>query len=134
MNEVFADSFYLLALINPSDGAHAQTMEVSEQLAAPLVTTPWVLTEVADALAVSRRAREAFGRLLDDLRNDPAVTIVHATDALLEKGIRLYRSRPDKDWPLTDCISFSVMADRGVSDALTGDRHFEQAGFRALLK
>ena len=73
-------------------------------------------------------------RLLDDLRNDPAVTIVHATDALLEKGIRLYRSRPDKDWPLTDCISFSVMAERGVSDALTGDRHFEQAGFRALLK
>jgi predicted nucleic acid-binding protein len=51
----------------------------------------------------------------------------------METGLELYHARPDKDWPLTDCISFVVMDDEKLTDALTGDRHFEQAGFKALL-
>jgi hypothetical protein len=51
----------------------------------------------------------------------------------MERGLDLYRSRPDKDWPLTDCISFVVMAQRGITEALTGDHHFRQAGFTPLL-
>ena len=51
-----------------------------------------------------------------------------------DEGVRLYVARPDKDWSLTDCISFVVMRERGITEALTGDRHFEQAGFVALLK
>ncbi|MFM6264927.1 MAG: PIN domain-containing protein, partial [Dolichospermum sp.] len=42
--------------------------------------------------------------------------------------------REDKEWGLVDCISFIVMQDRGISDALTTDIHFQQAGFRALLR
>jgi len=53
---------------------------------------------------------------------------------LYQRGINLYAQRPDKEWSLTDCISFVVMSDRGITEALTGDHHFEQAGFRALLK
>jgi len=49
-------------------------------------------------------------------------------------GLELYARRPDKSWSLTDCISFVVMTDRGLTEALTGDHHFEQAGFRALLR
>ena len=45
----------------------------------------------------------------------------------------LYRHRKDKDWSLTDCISFAAMTDEGLTEALTADRHFEQAGFVALL-
>ena len=56
-----------------------------------------------------------------------------ATSELFERGLALYNARPDKEWSLTDCISFVVMADEGLTDALTGDRHFEQAGFTALL-
>jgi predicted nucleic acid-binding protein len=52
----------------------------------------------------------------------------------MARGIQLYDSRPDKQWSLTDCISFVVMQDRGIVEALTGDHHFEQAGFTALLK
>ena len=52
---------------------------------------------------------------------------------LLDRGVERFRKRPDKDWPLTDCISFVVMEDEGISDALTGDRHFEQAGFKAIF-
>jgi len=51
----------------------------------------------------------------------------------LERAQGLFCSRADKSWSLTDCTSFVIMEDRGIRDALTGDRHFEQAGFRALL-
>ena len=53
--------------------------------------------------------------------------------ALWEGGWELYRNRPDKAWSLTDCISFLVMQQGGLTDALTADEHFRQAGFRAVL-
>ena len=59
--------------------------------------------------------------------------IIAASDDVFDRGADLYDRRPDKDWSLTDCISFEVMTDRAVKEALTGDRHFTQAGFRALL-
>lgn len=59
--------------------------------------------------------------------------IVRLTPELLDRGVSLLRNRPDKEWPLTDCISFVVMQEQGLSDALTADRHFEQAGFKSLL-
>jgi predicted nucleic acid-binding protein len=68
----------------------------------------------------------------DCLRNE-AIRVVHASRALLEEGISLYGARADKEWSLTDCISFVVMRDEGIIQALTGDHHFEQAGFKALL-
>jgi predicted nucleic acid-binding protein len=52
---------------------------------------------------------------------------------LFAAGVELYGTRPDKEWSLTDCISFVVMKREGLTDALTGDRHFEQAGFKVLL-
>jgi hypothetical protein len=65
---------------------------------------------------------------------DADTTIVEARPVLFQRGLRLYDERPDKEWTLTDCISFVVMADEEIEEALTGDHHFEQAGFRALLK
>ena len=67
------------------------------------------------------------------LAADPETRIVEASPELFEKGLTLYNSRPDKFWSLTDCISFVVMTEERISDALTGDRHFDQAGFKALL-
>jgi hypothetical protein len=52
----------------------------------------------------------------------------------MDRGLALYAARPDKEWSLTDCVSFLVMQDHGVTEALTADHHFEQAGFVALLK
>jgi predicted nucleic acid-binding protein len=60
--------------------------------------------------------------------------IVPPETKLFDQGIEFYQCRPDKAWSLTDCLSFVVMTDLGISEALTGDHHFEQAGFRALLK
>jgi predicted nucleic acid-binding protein len=89
--------------------------------------------EVGDALC-RQGNRGVFGQFHAWIHQHLATTIVPATRALLEEGVQLFRKRPDKDWPLTDCISFVVMEDEGIRDALTGDRHFEQAGFTALLK
>jgi uncharacterized protein len=60
--------------------------------------------------------------------------IIPASQELFDRGVELFRQRADKDRALTDCISFGVMQEEGITDGLTGDRHFEQAGFRALLK
>jgi predicted nucleic acid-binding protein len=68
------------------------------------------------------------------LRANPDVSVIACTEQLFQEGLDLYERRPDKDWSLTDCISFVVMKKAGISDALTGDHHFEQAGFTAILK
>ncbi|HMD84345.1 MAG TPA: PIN domain-containing protein [Terriglobia bacterium] len=133
MKPLFADTFYFLALLHVDDEAHSRAVGFSETSSEPLLTTAWVLTEVADALAMPGM-RETFTRLLTALRGDPAYMIVPPTQTLFDQGVELYAERPDKDWSLTDCISFVVMRDQGITQALTGDHHFEQAGFMALLK
>jgi hypothetical protein len=80
------------------------------------------------------RNRERFVQLLDFLRSNKDVRIVRCSPDLFDRGIELYRERPDKNWSLTDCLSFTVMKDNGLRVALTGDQHFEQAGFQALWK
>ena len=72
-------------------------------------------------------------RFLSLLEGNPWLTVFGESDRLFEKGRELYIRRPDKEWSLTDCISFVVMQEQGLSEALTGDHHFEQAGFKALL-
>lgn len=133
MNPVFADTFYFLALLNVKDPAHATARAYSESQDALLVTTAWVLTEVANSLARSSK-RQVFRRLLKDLEDSPENQVVAATQDIFERGVELYDARPDKQWSLTDCISFVVMQQQGLTEALTGDHHFEQAGFVALLK
>jgi predicted nucleic acid-binding protein len=133
MTETFADTFYYLAVLHADDAAHEQAMELSGTLIGPTVTTAWVLSELADGLAAPA-TRGGFARLLASLRADPKCIILPASQELFERGVDLYQKRPDKAWTLTDCISFVVMNERGIRDALTGDHHFEQAGFTALLR
>lgn len=78
--------------------------------------------------------RAVFAALLGDLRTDSRIDLLEPTADLWQCGVALYDGRRDKGWSLTDCISFVVMSDAKISDALTGDHHFDQAGFRALLK
>ena len=132
MTACFADTYFFLALLSADDEAHDRAVALNRSQRAAMVTTSWVLTEVADALAAPA-SRAVFLELLAALRSDPQVTIIPAAEALFDRGITLFSNRLDKGWSLTDCISFVVMEDHGIRDALTGDHHFEQAGFRALL-
>lgn len=129
----FVDTVYVLALLNPRDTWHAKAVDVSHRIRGRLVTTEAVLTEVADALC-ARSHRTWAVQAIDDLRTDEGVTCVSTDAKLFARGLRLYRERPDKDWSLTDCISFTVMKEHRLKDALTADVHFVQAGFSALLR
>jgi predicted nucleic acid-binding protein len=133
MTSVFADTFYFIALLNAADDAHDAAAAYSTDDTVRLVTTAWVLTELADGLAETP-GRAIFAEFVNELRGDARVDVVEPDAGLWQRGIDLYDARRDKGWSLTDCISFVVMTDRKMTDALTGDHHFEQAGFHALLK
>lgn len=134
--EIFLDASYAIALSSSTDEYHHRAGELAERIEAEgtrLVTTRAVVLEIGNALARLRYRRAAIA-LLDALENDPGVEIVPVTERLYGLAFRLYRDRPDKEWGLTDCLSFVVMEDRELTDALSADDHFRQAGFRALLR
>ena len=133
MNACFADTFFFIALVFENDEAHADAQALAANLSGQIYTSMWVLTEVADAMAVPGR-REGFLPLLRFLRANALVTIVPFDHALFDRSITLYDQRADKAWSLTDCVSFIIMEEHGLIDALTGDHHFEQAGFKAMMK
>lgn len=133
MNVVFADAFYFVARLNRRDHHHAQVIEFSRKTRARLLTSDWILMEVADALAGSA-CRARMRDFILYLRQSPACEVVPASREILDQALQLYHQHADKSWTLTDCTSFVIMRERRLSEALTRDHHFEQAGFVALLK
>jgi uncharacterized protein len=136
MAEVFLDTSFAIALSAVTDQNHARAVQIAEQLELSntrLVTTQAILLEIGNSLS-KQRYRSAAISLLDSLSSDPNVEVVSLTDALYKAAFNLFRSRTDKEWGLVDCVSFTVMQDRRMTEALTADDHFNQAGFKALLK
>jgi hypothetical protein len=133
MKKTFADSFFFLAMMNVRDSRHRKAVELSEAIAGPIVTTQWVLVEVADAFS-KPHDRDRFVDLLELIEADERMQVIAASNSSFELGTELFARRKDKYWSLTDCISFVVMEQHEIKEVLTGDHHFEQAGFTALLK
>lgn len=136
MAQVFLDTAYAIALSVPNDLFHKQAIFLADQLEAAgtrLVTTRAVMLEIGNALSKLRYRRAAV-RLLQSLELDPSVKVVPLSEPLYERAFTLYRGRLDKEWGLIDCVSFVVMQDHGIVAALTTDEHFQQMGFRVLLR
>jgi hypothetical protein len=133
MRIVFADAFYFVARLNRRDQHHDRVVAFSRDFRASLLTTEWVLMEVADALAKSE-CRPRVREFVLHLREATACEIITASHELFHRALELYHQHADKEWTLTDCSSVLIMRDRGLTDVLTADRHFEQAGFNPLLK
>jgi hypothetical protein len=133
MSAVFADTWYYLALLNQDDAAHERVLQWSLDVKRPAVVTDFVLIEVGNAFS-REPFRAKFVELARSLRADANTTVVPASRELVDKGLDLFARREDKEWSLTDCISFVVMRQHGLTEALTGDHHFEQAGFTIFLK
>jgi hypothetical protein len=95
--------------------------------------TEYVLVELGSVLARVEK-RQVFVPFVERLLANPDVVFVPASTALFQRGLALFKSRPDKNWSLVDCISFIVMKQHRLTDALTADHHFQQAGFKVLLK
>ena len=88
--------------------------------------------EIGDGLAAAR-SRQRAAQVIQTFRKSAFMEIVPASRSLIEDALLLYQTRADKDWGMTDCSLFVVMQKRGITDTLTVDRHFQQAGFHALL-
>ena len=128
----FLDTFWVQAILNRHDTHHAPALLWLDRMEqAQVWTTEAVSIEIGNALsAIARPQTVAF---IASCTNSPSIHVVAVSPALFERALALYTARMDKQWGLTDCISFVVMADENLRDALTGDRHFAQAGFNALL-
>lgn len=130
---IFVDTGYLVALADPRDELHERASAWAAYTVGPLLTTEYVLWEAVNRLSspLNRRRAHTLVRLL---RSDPAYELLLASPEHFEAGLALHGLRPDKRWTLTDCISFALMSERGLLEALAYDIDFEQAGFRALLR
>jgi predicted nucleic acid-binding protein len=133
MTPVFADTGFYVAFHNRRDALHGQAVELAARLTAPIITTEFVLLEVANFFK-RPGDRGMFTAFDAALRLDSTTTIIPASSELYLYGRNLFSARADKEWSLVDCMSFHVMTERGLTDALTADEHFEQAGFRILLR
>lgn len=135
MAAYFADTSFWVALSRKRDQYHSRAVawhEAATRSGCGIVTTEAVLWEWLNALAdttTRATAVEGYRRVHADKR----VEVVPFDPELNIAAVELYRSRCDKDWSLTDCLSIVVMERRLLAEALTTDHHFEQAGMKALM-
>jgi predicted nucleic acid-binding protein len=134
-NKLFVDTSGWLALANRSDVLHQEASTIYNDRFGDgwkFVTHAGVMLEVGNGLALARFRHLAV--LMKSIIDASArIETIPLTEMLYESGWQMYSNLRDKDWGLVDCISFIVMRDRGLAEALTADKHFEQAGFAKLL-
>jgi predicted nucleic acid-binding protein len=136
MTRIFADACYWIALLHRNDQLHAAADAARKQLKnAHLVTTDEVLAEVLNFFSGrGQQMRAAAAQAVEGLRKDIRVTVVEQSRATFDVGLGRYKRFADKEWSLADCVSFELMTRDSISEALTDDHHFEQAGFVARLR
>jgi predicted nucleic acid-binding protein len=131
--DVFVDTSFGVALVNKNDQNHGLALDLSSRFTGQgLVTTDAILLEIGNAL--SRNFKRASVEIIEDFLTSDDVRVIHLHPSLFRKAFELYKSRSDKAWGLIDCVSFVVMKDLGITDALSADKHFEQAGFSILIR
>jgi predicted nucleic acid-binding protein len=130
---ILVDSCYLIALAKPKDALHPRAAAWSACVREPLLASEYVLWETVNYLSLLRD-RNKVHVLVEQVMHSPPFVFVPASAELRDTGLQLHRDRPDKEWSLTDCISFHLMREHGIKRVLAYDIHFEQAGFEALLR
>lgn len=136
MNEFFLDTSFAFALSSQKDELHNRATALANRIrdqGNPIITTQAVLLEIGNSLAKAKY-RHSCVSLIENLRSDTSTIVVSISNEPFDDAFNLFRDRSDKEWGLVDCVSFVVMRERGINDALTADEHFVQAGFRALLR
>ena len=139
MPETFADTAYWIAVSTAGDKWAAAATRARAALPSNtrIVTTEEVLSEFLGWVSLRRERlrhlRPIAGATVREALLDPGVIVVEQTHESFLAGLDLYERRPDRDYSLVDCISMSVMRERGIREALTSDRHFEEEGFAALM-
>ena len=133
MSALFADTSFFVAYLSSRDLHHERAKHYMLERNEPIATTQWILAELGNYLAETRY-RRLFATLCRELHKEQRFEIIPADDHSFQLGLDLFARRPDKQWSFTDCVSFRLMKQRKLQEALTSDHHFEQSGFVALLK
>jgi predicted nucleic acid-binding protein len=128
--KIFVDTLFIVALINKRDQYHQIALNLAEQYEnCPLITTDAIFLESGNKL--SANYRNEVVELIEQFLASDEVDVIRLTPELFDESLRLYKKHQDKSWGLVDCFSFVVMKQHKLSQALTFDRHFIQAGFQA---
>jgi predicted nucleic acid-binding protein len=131
--QIFIDTLFVVALINRRDQHHQRATTLTDQLEGrQFLTTDAVLLEIGNALA--RNYKPQAIQVIDRFLSSDDIELVRLTPPLFEAAYTLYRTHLDKECGLVDSISFVVMRQAGIQEALTFDHQFIQAGFRALMR
>jgi predicted nucleic acid-binding protein len=135
MTQAFVDSYYFIAIFQEGDQWHELAVRVESQISNySFVTTDLVLCEVLNYFSgFGPEIRLEVSAFIDDVLTDPAFRVVEQTRNIFLEGMYLYKSRLDKGYSLTDCISMNVCRDMEITEVLTHDHHFTQEGFKILL-
>jgi predicted nucleic acid-binding protein len=132
---VFLDTNGWLALLNASERLHSDAIQRWVELVRRgnrIVLTDWVIAETGNGLSRSGQKLQ-FVNVVEQMMDAPSVEIISVDRGLLRRALSDYSKYTDKSWGLVDCASFIVMQDRGITEAFTSDRDFQQAGFTCLL-
>jgi predicted nucleic acid-binding protein len=136
MKIIFADTGYWIAILDPQDNLHQRATALTASLTSTtIVTSELIFTEVLNAFSKrGRLLRKAAIELIRGVGKNPNVEVTPQTSELFQVALDLYSQRLDQSWSHTDCASFCIMQQKKIQEALAYDRHFEQAGFVALLR
>ena len=133
MKRIFIDTAFVIAWVNEDDALHAKAIQLLNAYKdVPWLTTDCVLLEIGNSLARSFRP-EAVETIKNFLSSEEIIIVGLDAD-LFHRAFELYQTYNDKTWRLVDCVSFIVMRENNITDALTNDKHFQQAGFSALMR
>ncbi|MGI8641779.1 MAG: type II toxin-antitoxin system VapC family toxin [Pyrinomonadaceae bacterium] len=133
MNKTFIDTSFSIAPVSEKDEDHARAIELSlfyEDF--PMLTTNCILLEIGNSL--TRNFRQETVVAIDNFLLSEEIEVVSLNQNLFDKAFALYQTHKDKTWGLVDCVSFTVMRENNITNALTNDKHFQQAGFNALMR
>lgn len=137
-NNLFIDTSGWASIFIPTEKHHLLAAQYFREAIAkrtPVVTTNYVIAELVALLnSPHRLPRERIFNHINIVRQNLYITHVHIDSAIDQSAWELCQNRSDKPWSLLDCSSFIVMQQMHIQQALTTDRHFEQAGFVRLLK
>jgi uncharacterized protein len=133
---VFVDTSGWGYLFDKSDQElHLQAVQIYRQADQQFVTSNYVLCELVALLHSPLRVPRAQAiAIIDSIRNSARVRLQHVEKSVDDLAWQLLKTRADKQWSLVDCSSFVLMEELKISQVLTTDHHFQQAGFRVLLQ
>lgn len=133
---LFLDTAFVIALSSRGDRYHSVAVELSRLISIrrpKIVTSRGVLLEIGNSLSKFAN-RASAAAIVQSIDNDARIEVVDVTRDIFAVALRLFTERPDKEWGLTDCLSFRIMQAHGIFQALTTDEHFVQAGYMPVMK